>query len=60
MALSVQKIVERKKMFKSVSGYFKTKTRRKKKFLLPLSRGGGGKGLSGTATKKKNFFVWLP
>ena len=40
---------------KSVSGYFKAKKQKqRKKFKWPLSRG-GGKGLSGRATKK-NFF----
>ena len=40
----------------SVSGYFKTRKKNKKKFVWPLSRGEGGKGLSGRATKKRNFF----
>jgi len=42
-----------KKISKSVSGYFKTKN---KKILLPLSSGGGGEGLNGTAIKKRTFF----
>ena len=33
---------------------------KKKKFLWPLSRGGGAKSLSGRATKKRTFFCVFP
>ena len=63
MALWVQKLLK-KKLSKPVSGYFKTvKEKRKKKFLLPLNRGGGalgGEGLSGKAITKKKLRLPLP
>ena len=44
-------------MSKSVSGYFKRKKQKSKKKvpMTTLPRGGGGKGLSGRATKKRTF-----
>ena len=43
---------KRKKLSKSVSGYYKTKKNQKKSTTKPL--GQGGENLSGPTTKKKN------
>ena len=52
MALAVQKLW-RKKISKSVSGYFKTKIERKKEVSMVSKPGGGVKALVARAPKKE-------
>ena len=54
MALLAEKVWRIFFLSKSVSCFFKTKNK-EKKFLWQLSRGGGGKGLSCRANKKRTF-----